>query len=63
MSKPSLKNAYLIALVVLGISFVFYFMNSAEGFYAKTVKNIILTSSTQSSAQNCFNYCNGDGYA
>ena len=52
----SLKTAYLIALVVLGIFFVFYFMNSSEGFYA----NNILTSSTQSSAGNCFSYCNGD---
>ena len=57
MAKPYLKTAYLIALVVLGISFVFYFMNSAEGFYAN---NHILTSTTQSGAQQCFEYCNGD---
>ena len=53
----SLKTAYLVALIILSIFFVFYFMNSSEGFYAK---NNILTSTTQSSANNCFSYCNGD---
>ena len=55
MAKPSLKTAYLIALVVLGISFVFYSMNSSEGFYASYSPN-----TNTPSAQKCFSYCNGD---
>lgn len=51
----SLKTAYLIALVVLGIFFVFYFMKSSEGFYSDYSSN-----TNAPSAQKCFGYCNGD---